>query len=422
MSEPTSHICPECSTPRASDGTPSCACGRRASEALLETRTAEAAAAEDFDPLRIRPYVELGEERDGHDGRDGSAVAAGDGRGPDRTSTIAMPMTTAATTAATAATTTATTAPWPDPTDTRAFGRRGEGAGGAGFDVWGTSSTAGTSGAPGAAGTQGAAGAAGAPGTRGASHSAASTRALFPAPPSQPSTRASSPDAAAGHPVRRRRRRRAGIAVVLAGTAAAGVMAAAGFASGLFSYSAPERDRALPDDLRASAPDASPDGEASPAGPSGEGGGGAPAPAPGGGAGKATTPSPTRSPSPSPSASEASGSPSPSVSADPTQSGSPSAGASTGSSATGSDGSKDSRIVAPKTLRPGDDDPEVSELQLRLRQLGLYTGDIDENYDDQVEQAVLFYQSSRGITKDQDEPGVYGLVTRERLESETKQP
>lgn len=122
VSEPTSHICPECSTPRASDGTPSCACGRRASEALLETRTAEAAAAEDFDPLRIRPYVELGEERDGHDGRDGSAVAAGDGRGPDRTSTIAMPMTTAATTAATAATTTATTAPWPDPTDTRAFG------------------------------------------------------------------------------------------------------------------------------------------------------------------------------------------------------------------------------------------------------------------------------------------------------------
>ncbi|EMF55730.1 peptidoglycan-binding membrane protein [Streptomyces bottropensis ATCC 25435] len=79
-------------------------------------------------------------------------------------------------------------------------------------------------------------------------------------------------------------------------------------------------------------------------------------------------------------------------------------------------------MVAPKTLRPGDDDPEVTELQLRLRQLGLYTGDIDKNYDDQVEQAVLFYQSSRGITKDQDEPGVYGLVTRERLESETKQP
>ncbi|MDW8811017.1 peptidoglycan-binding protein [Streptomyces scabiei] len=79
-------------------------------------------------------------------------------------------------------------------------------------------------------------------------------------------------------------------------------------------------------------------------------------------------------------------------------------------------------MAAPKTLRPGDDDPEVVELQLRLRQLGLYSGDIDDNYDSQVEQAVLVYQNSRGITKDQDEPGVYGLVTRERLESETKEP
>ncbi|WP_371580656.1 peptidoglycan-binding protein [Streptomyces sp. NBC_01314] len=78
--------------------------------------------------------------------------------------------------------------------------------------------------------------------------------------------------------------------------------------------------------------------------------------------------------------------------------------------------------MVPKTLRLGDDDPEVTELQLRLRQLGIYNGDIDESYDSQVEQAVLVYQSSRGITKDQDEQGVYGLVTRERLESETKRP
>jgi hypothetical protein len=397
VSEPTSHICPECSTPRASDGTPSCACGRRASEALLETRTAEAAAAEDFDPLRIRPYVELGDERGG------SPAAAGGGPGTDhdRTSTIAMPVTTAATTAA-----------GPDPTGVRTFDQRGEGASGAGSDAWSTPSRAG------AASTAG--------GPRPGASPSASTQALFPTPlsPYAPlSSGTPSPDASAGRPVRRRRhRRRAGIVVVLAGTAAAGVMAAAGFASGLFSYSAPERDRALPDDLRASAPDVSPDGDASPAGPSGEGGGGAaPAPAPpGGGAGTATK-SPTRSPSPSPSPSEPSGSPSPSVSVDPAQS-APGASASTGSSATGSDGSKDSRIVAPRTLRPGDEDPEVTELQLRLRQLGLYNGDIDKNYDSQVEQAVLFYQSSRGITKDQDEPGVYGLVTRERLESETKEP
>ncbi len=196
-------------------------------------------------------------------------------------------------------------------------------------------------------------------------------------------------------------------------------MAAAGFASGLFSYDTPERDRALPDDLRASAPDTSPDGEASPVEPSGEGGGGAPAPAPPGGS--AASPSPTKSPSPSPSPSQASGSPSPSASPDPTQS-APSAGASTGSSAAGSDESDDSRLVVPKTLRLGDDDPEVTELQLRLRQLGLYNGDIDESFDSQVEQAVLAYQTSRGITKDREEPGVYGLVTREQLESETKRP
>jgi hypothetical protein len=51
--------CPECGTPRRPDNTPSCTCTARASEALRELRTAEAAAAEDFDRLRIRPYVEM---------------------------------------------------------------------------------------------------------------------------------------------------------------------------------------------------------------------------------------------------------------------------------------------------------------------------------------------------------------------------
>ncbi|MFC5656954.1 peptidoglycan-binding domain-containing protein [Streptomyces nogalater] len=49
--------CPECGTPRGPDHTPACDCTERAAAALRETRTAEAAAAEDFDPLRIRPYV-----------------------------------------------------------------------------------------------------------------------------------------------------------------------------------------------------------------------------------------------------------------------------------------------------------------------------------------------------------------------------
>ncbi|MER6155706.1 peptidoglycan-binding domain-containing protein [Streptomyces sp. NPDC001868] len=350
MSEPTSHICPECSTPRASDGTPSCACGRRASEALLEARTAEAAAAEDFDPLRIRPYVELGGDPDPRT------------PAPDRASTIAMPMTTATT--ATTATGTGTTSG----TDTWMFDRgAGERDGGG----------AGTGAAP------------------SAEHSGR----------------------------RRRRRRRTGLVVALAGTAVAGVMAAAGIASGLFSYDAPERDRALPDDLRASAPDTSPDGEASPVERSGQGGGGEPAPAPPGGGG-ASSPRPTKSASPSPSPSQSSGSPSASASADPTQS-APSASASTGSSAADADDTDEadnSRLVPPQTLRLGDDDPEVTELQLRLGELGYYEGDIDESFDSQVEQAVRRYQKDRGITAKEEEPGVYGPVTRERLESQTKEP
>lgn len=56
---PKDRQCPECGAPRAADNTPSCGCGPRVSEALRDARTAEAAAAEDFDPLRIRPYVEL---------------------------------------------------------------------------------------------------------------------------------------------------------------------------------------------------------------------------------------------------------------------------------------------------------------------------------------------------------------------------
>jgi hypothetical protein len=56
---PADHPCPQCGAQRRADRTPSCGCGRQASDALREAREAQAAAAEDFDPLRIRPYVEL---------------------------------------------------------------------------------------------------------------------------------------------------------------------------------------------------------------------------------------------------------------------------------------------------------------------------------------------------------------------------
>ncbi|WP_169797970.1 peptidoglycan-binding domain-containing protein, partial [Streptomyces neyagawaensis] len=64
--------------------------------------------------------------------------------------------------------------------------------------------------------------------------------------------------------------------------------------------------------------------------------------------------------------------------------------------------------------------PEVTELQLRLRQAGLYNGDADGEYDREVESAVRGYQLTRLVLD--DESGVYGLPTRTALESETSEP
>ncbi|KOU41509.1 hypothetical protein ADK54_20710 [Streptomyces sp. WM6378] len=61
----TGHGCPECGAERGVDGRPGCACAERAAETLHAERAAEAAAAEDFDPLRIRPYVMLPNSADG---------------------------------------------------------------------------------------------------------------------------------------------------------------------------------------------------------------------------------------------------------------------------------------------------------------------------------------------------------------------
>ncbi len=85
MNEAKGHICPQCGAPRAADGSPSCTCTQQVADALRDTRSAEAAAAEDFDPLRIRPYVELDGEAGpsvgtpgAPEGAAGSAGVAGD--------------------------------------------------------------------------------------------------------------------------------------------------------------------------------------------------------------------------------------------------------------------------------------------------------------------------------------------------------
>ncbi|MFF9689296.1 peptidoglycan-binding protein [Streptomyces sp. NPDC014623] len=56
----TGHMCPECGGEQGARPGAECACGAgTAARAGRDARAAEIAAAEDFDPLRIRPYVTL---------------------------------------------------------------------------------------------------------------------------------------------------------------------------------------------------------------------------------------------------------------------------------------------------------------------------------------------------------------------------
>ncbi|MFK4105386.1 peptidoglycan-binding domain-containing protein [Streptomyces sp. NPDC019531] len=309
MAESNSHQCPECGAPRGADNTPSCGCTRRASDALRDARTAEAAAAEDFDPLRIRPYVELDDE----------TAPVPQMPVPE----ITMPL--------------RAVPPRPNPTDLSLFE------------------------------------AAGAP---------------------------SDPDKA---PDDRPRRTRPRTVLLAAAGAVVAVVTAAGFASGLFAYESPSRDEAAPEDVRPAVPDST----TTPASvsPSTSTVSVRPSTAP---------PSPTASASPSasPSPSRTSASPTPSLSAQPTAT--PTASGATDSA------SESDAAVAPPVLRRGSNGAEVVELELRLTQLGLYTRKASGHYNEGVEDAVSRYQWARGIQV--AEYGVYDLVTRERLESETTEP
>ncbi|MET7689497.1 peptidoglycan-binding domain-containing protein [Streptomyces sp. NPDC005483] len=301
MSEPPVLVCPECGAPRAADGTPSCTCAHRASEAHLESRTAEAAAAEDFDPVRIRPFVEVGEELE-------DPVAE-----PERP------------------------VPTGDLSDVPA----------AGADAGQT-------------------------------------------PLDEPTGKPPADNEPAG------RRRRT---VVVAGAGAAVVvLVAGGFAGGLFSYDAPARDGSVAGGVRAGVPEAPP----SSSGPS------ATASSP-----TATSTRSSASPSSSPSA-ESSADASPTGTTTP--SAAPSSAAATATVAPGPTVSNGQ----PPVLSLGDRGPEVVELQLRLRQVGMYDGGADGDFDEQVQSAVRTYQVTRFVLQDQS--GVYGKMTRASLESETSEP
>lgn len=385
--------CPECGALRSLDNTPSCSCAQRASETLRDTRTTEAAAAEDFDPLRIRPYVEVGGElgseprgefeggpleafeggpRKGFAGEPGSGPGAG-ARGPAGATDMTMPLPAVQAGAAGPGGPAAPAGPADATMPLRAVDPAGPAP-----DMTAALPT---------------------PLAPSASEPSTTDLSLFEAA-----------DVGTAHTdyeeADRPRRRRT---LLIATTAAVvAVVAAAGFASGLFSYEKPTRDGAAPEDVRAAVPEVST---------------------------SAASASPSASRSASPSASEASASPSESESASPSaseSSASPSASASAGTGQTtptaratgslapgnGADNQDDDADVV--VLRRGDKGAEVTELQLRLRQLFLYNGEADGTFTGEVEDALRNYQWSRGTTD--DGLGVYGELTRTRLESETTEP
>ncbi|MGQ4435712.1 peptidoglycan-binding protein [Streptomyces sp. SAS_260] len=326
MSEPTAPVCPECGAPRAEDGTPACSCTRRASDAHRESRTAEAAAAEDFDPLRIRPFVAVGD----------ASESPADSAPEDANAPAGQPAV--------------------------------------------SSEDAGKQQQPSSLEELGSA--------------AAATAELGPGPAtSLPlDETAPQPSADSGPPHRRHR------VVLLAGTGAVvAALVTGGLVAGLFQYQSPSRDGSMSDGPRAGLPqDQRSAGASSPATPSGTASPAQPS--------ETTASSPGATPTATTSPITATGStvPTGTPSSAPTT---PSPSASNGQ--------------AP-VLRLGDKGPEVVELQLRLRQTGLYGGAADGDYDREVESAVRSYQLTRLVL--QDESGVYGTATRAALESETSEP
>ena len=358
MNEAKGHICPQCGAPRAADGSPSCACTQRASDALRDARTAEAAAAEDFDPLRIRPYVEL--DGTSQEQPPPATPVAPEGETQQlpaveetmllravtpSPSPVRSPVPSPEQAASVLPTLRAPSDTAPIPTDLSLFADGGSGKGGG-----------------------------------------------------------AAPDPLTDDEDPPRRRHRRTVLLAAAGAVVA-VAAVAAFASGMFSYKTPSRDEAAPQDVRASVPTASK--SAASATPSTSGSTSAlptsasPTPS------LSETPSPTASSSPSATASR---------SASPSHSPTPTASTSTSTSAAGRQGNSTPVTV----LQRGDEGTEVTELQLRLTEAKFYSGPDNGVFDKQVQASVRTYQLARGITS--DELGVYGAATRARLESETTEP
>ncbi|MGX1854068.1 peptidoglycan-binding domain-containing protein [Streptomyces sp. NPDC055299] len=340
----TARNCPHCSAPVRGGGRPSCLCA--------------AVGADDFDPLRVRPYVSLPGGEDTDEESTGEAVeeSAGEddarsaGRG-DRLDDL--PGVDAAVHQADASTPSASSAP-------SAFSLTPPGS----------------------------------PGP------------LLPRPRrrSGPTSRTFSaaegePSAGAARSAPRRTGVRARPAALVATGAAAAVAAAL---LGTDALSGDTRDRAAPPDRSAASPSAAlPTGDTPTRG------------------GAASSPAASRSPSP-----DATATGPPTATVRLPRAGRPRDPAPTRVSGSVSDVPGSPSPSAPPTgpvvLREGAAGPEVTELQGRLRRLGLYQGAGGGRYDAEVRAAVSRYQRSYGVTGDPD--GVYGPGTRASLEARTDEP
>ncbi|WP_434975868.1 peptidoglycan-binding domain-containing protein [Streptomyces cyaneofuscatus] len=355
---------------------------------LRAARSAEMAAAEDFDPLRIRPYVTLGDASAGDGGGAGDggsagagasgateAGAGGSGQGAGGDAATTMPLHLGMRPGADSGTGMRTGSD----ADSRTGMSTGPGHGAAHPPAADESRRRTAS--PGA-------------GLGAGTHLGTGAHLGTGTPPAAPD------------PVQPRRRRP--FAALAVGAAVAAVVGTAAFAGGLFDRDG-SQEEALPE-ATTSAPDTADEPAAASVAPSPS-----PSAAPSRKASASPTPSAsTASPSPSASPSE-SAAPSPTASAPATPSpGTPSA------SATGDvppPSAAPPAELAPSSLRRGDQGPQVAVLQNRLAEVWLYHGDADGNFNDRVENAVRVYQSYKAIQG--DPAGVYGPETRRALEAET---
>ncbi|MEU9122420.1 peptidoglycan-binding domain-containing protein [Streptomyces sp. NPDC048506] len=233
------------------------------------------------------------------------------------------------------------------------------------------------------------------------------TSRTFSAVPEEPASSTATEEptvrsSAAGHTAPAPARRPRALPALLATAGAA--VAATAVLIGTDALTGGEQDRAAPPDTGTVSPTAAfpTGGDASPT-PSGSPSSPTPARSPSGGATALGTPESTatlfRSAAPHPPA--------------PTQA----SGRVTDSP---DDQRPSSAPTGPIVLREGSSGPEVTELQERLRQLALYPGAPNGQYDAAVRDAVARYQQAYGVTGDAG--GVYGTSTRSSLEARTQEP